>query len=405
MESEMPENCDETIDNTNDSSNLEFGKKRRGKGAVYDFCTAITYSDFLKNFNVKLNNKGLVQMFECQKNIFKYRFKRNLKEGTKFYYQCSPWKETCLVSSYITIKNDHVSIFIEDEPHDHSTKNERGISEETKKAINKLYDVGVRAPKAILRSLDKQGFNCPMKSQLQNYLVRLRKDRMSLKNDDISKDCNQGSLDVFKKDFYVDLPLYTASYQWISTIKTENIIKMRHDNKIYHLTSMTMEKALAREKVIEYGTISGDLLEKNLIENCHLPKITKTYLDKSNWQNSKCNCRYFLENYICVHIIGLAFKYRLVDIPESARCMEAEIQVERLEKTKASFFFDKSSSSADDSDSEVLSNGSIKEIESISNGDLILENINRFKRSISAMESNDHELENPRKRGRPKKKI
>jgi hypothetical protein len=36
-------------------------------------------------------------------------------------------------------------------------------------------------------------------------------------------------------------------------------------------------------------------------------------------KKSSCNCKSFLKNYICHHIIGLAYRYKLLEIPDNAK--------------------------------------------------------------------------------------
>lgn len=321
MSSDLSSKSNVYINDKNDTFNNQLSAKRRGKGAVYDFYAVIPFRDFMKNFDAKINCKGLVQVFRFDQNIYKYKFKRQLKEDMKFYYQCSPLNESCPVSSYLTIKNDNVSIFIENESHEHSGKNERGISDEVKIAINKLYYLGVKSPKTILRSLEKQGLSCPSKHQLQNYLVRLRKSNIDSKEDsvDASEELSQSQSEIhlFQRDFYVDLSLYSASYEWISTIKNENIIEMKHEDKIYFYTSMLIEKPLTKENAIEFVNANDQFCCHAI--NGQFSKIAITYLDQSKWQNSTCNCGFFYKQFICHHIIGLAYKYKLIEIPYNAK--------------------------------------------------------------------------------------
>jgi hypothetical protein len=41
--------------------------------------------------------------------------------------------------------------------------------------------------------------------------------------------------------------------------------------------------------------------------------------NRVNWKNSSCSCKSFFKNYICHHIVGLAYRYKLIVIPENAK--------------------------------------------------------------------------------------
>jgi hypothetical protein len=51
--------------------------------------------------------------------------------------------------------------------------------------------------------------------------------------------------------------------------------------------------------------------------------VKRVDLNRECWSKSKCSCTWFLKNYYCYHIMAVAVRERLLQIP--LRCMTAEI--------------------------------------------------------------------------------
>lgn len=45
----------------------------------------------------------------------------------------------------------------------------------------------------------------------------------------------------------------------------------------------------------------------------------QVHLDKENWKKSTCNCAQFQKNYICKHIVLLAIRFNLCNIPPQVK--------------------------------------------------------------------------------------
>lgn len=43
--------------------------------------------------------------------------------------------------------------------------------------------------------------------------------------------------------------------------------------------------------------------------------LSKVFLDRKNWSNSRCSCIFFFKNYYCFHIIALAVNQKLLTMP------------------------------------------------------------------------------------------
>ena len=59
-------------------------------------------------------------------------------------------------------------------------------------------------------------------------------------------------------------------------------------------------------------------------------------LSRENWLDSKCNCPYFLKNYVCEHIIALSVNEELVEIPLRYKNVQLTKKKKRGAKPKAS---------------------------------------------------------------------
>ena len=110
--------------------------------------------------------------------FFTFKYKRSSKSGLKFFYSCSPENASCSSSAYLLIKKDTISVFFCDVEHTHVPKASRGISKVVKDAIEKFFDVGVTAPKANLRALEKEGYEKPSITQLNTFLTGLRQKKL-----------------------------------------------------------------------------------------------------------------------------------------------------------------------------------------------------------------------------------
>ncbi|RNA33099.1 hypothetical protein BpHYR1_011578 [Brachionus plicatilis] len=69
--------------------------------------------------------------------------------------------------------------------------------------------------------------------------------------------------------------------------------------------------------------------------------INETNLCSDDWKQSKCNCREFAKHYICIHVLGLAYRYKLCIIPEEAKTISISQKRKRgrPKKQKAALFY------------------------------------------------------------------
>jgi hypothetical protein len=76
------------------------------------------------------------------------------------------------------------------------------------------------------------------------------------------------------------MPLYTASYQWTSNIKSEHIIKSKYKNKSYYFTNVNIFKKLTKADIQKHVETKEKLNWQNFNEYCESKKIIQTYFNK-----------------------------------------------------------------------------------------------------------------------------
>ena len=57
--------------------------------------------------------------------------------------------------------------------------------------------------------------------------------------------------------------------------------------------------------------------------------------DKKDWRNGRCSCRNFMKEYICKHLVGLAIRLKLVNVPPEARDVAIGSKTKRGRPKKA----------------------------------------------------------------------
>ena len=115
------------------------------------------------------------------KTTWSCNYTNNTNEGKKIYFRCNQAKkreEQCPAGLYLLIKHDseEVALFKTRESHQHSMMNSKSLSDQAKKEIEKLFDLNLK-PKRMLEMLRDKGIMLKNKTQLNNYLVKLRHNK------------------------------------------------------------------------------------------------------------------------------------------------------------------------------------------------------------------------------------
>jgi hypothetical protein len=100
-------------------------------------------------------------------------------EGKLVYYRCNKVErrgKQCPAAIYLLYhsENDCVTMFETGSDHSHDESKLAGINGESRLLIDELFKLKVK-PKRILETLEEKGLPVPLKKQLSNYLVSLRK--------------------------------------------------------------------------------------------------------------------------------------------------------------------------------------------------------------------------------------
>ena len=89
--------------------------------------------------------------------------------------------------------------------------------------------------------------------------------------------------------------------------------------KTFYLTSVSLDHPIDKEKAVQYLRFKESLSWTSFDEYKSCCNILQIFVDKNNWKLSCCTCRNFQKNYMCLHIIGIAYRFKLVDLPNQAK--------------------------------------------------------------------------------------
>ena len=160
----------------------------------------------------KGKNWAFIQKFETAKEAFDYVDKEkcwrkshsyDANDGERRYYQCSVWKCEAGIHVYLSAYSSEINTVFKATEHDHSqAKAKRGIPDQTKEEIERLFTSGVKMPTDIHKALVENGeLPLPTKIQLNNFLVVL-KDKLFGKDDNT---ISSGQIEIWAEK-YKDVP-------------------------------------------------------------------------------------------------------------------------------------------------------------------------------------------------------
>ncbi|KAG4068613.1 hypothetical protein HA402_004954 [Bradysia odoriphaga] len=142
------------------------------------------------------------------------------------------------------------------------------------------------------------------------------RDRVPLKQflNDMLKMVNDWSCEyiqdkVFMAEQTVDLPVWTKTYQWVKSAK--RVLTIRNDNLYVFKVPAT-----GFDSVVEF-----DLGQCTSLDD--FKKLAFAYytveMPGNNWKKGTCTCPAFCKKFICKHLVGMAVRYKLVEVPLSAK--------------------------------------------------------------------------------------
>lgn len=152
---------DTSLKRTNE---IEVPKKRQRTYIYYD--TIKTFEDL-----------GEAKRYIKDQKMWHFKGISNSYEGTKQLYTCkTSTKCPARICIWLPATNLDVILQATKDDHDHEIAKPYGIAPKTKDVIKQLISNGITKPKLIQRSLRDQEIECPETSQLNNYLVKLRRE-------------------------------------------------------------------------------------------------------------------------------------------------------------------------------------------------------------------------------------
>jgi len=111
-------------------------------------------------------------------NQFRINTRSRTSDGEKLYYRCKNSNE-CSSAVFLLLHCDNasVSLFANNEPHNHEDRKDFGLDPQLKLIIADHFSKGISKPNQILKVLRNEGHGEIEKSKLVNFLARLKKQK------------------------------------------------------------------------------------------------------------------------------------------------------------------------------------------------------------------------------------
>lgn len=130
-----------------------------------------------------------------------------------------------------------------------------------------------------------------------------------------SKDYENGN-----RTFYVVKPIeleqWTKGYQWAKTNVTVSKKSLSTLDRYYCPAGeekTVTDDAIADVSEMRYNTFQQFQKRAFKVWIVDLPK------EKENWALGRCTCPAYLKKYLCKHVIGLAIRLKVAEIPPAAK--------------------------------------------------------------------------------------
>ena len=137
----------------------------------------------------------------------------------------------------------------------------------------------------------------------------------------IKRDPNTINGKIWATEVVIGLKDFTDAHQWL-LLKKDIVTKTMLDRKFYFtpaLSRIDLSKAEVNEHVGSRMSRSWATFEEFVLAENSIWCID---INTDNWMASQCNCPKFFKFYKCKHIIGIASRLKLCDIPMQAKTIE-----------------------------------------------------------------------------------
>lgn len=168
--------------------------------------------------------------------------------------------------------------------------------------------------------------NVPSTNNAQEATHKAIKDRQTIRNRfDLGKfrevlfhmvktysiEYSSGIRELHQKPL-IDLPTWTAAYNWAKTNAQIKINKNR--DFITHEIPLSASDTEIDENLTWQ---SFDNFRRNYFAKC--TTTFPTPFNRSNWEKGYCDCADFFKKYMCLHVVGIALRMKFVDAPPEAK--------------------------------------------------------------------------------------
>ncbi|CAF1449502.1 unnamed protein product [Adineta ricciae] len=128
------------------------------------------------------------------------------------------------------------------------------------------------------------------------------------------RDPSSVNVKVFAMEPTISLQLWTSSYQWAQS-KKEVTCLSHGSTKKYYIPARDIQ-SITRSDINKYNKKQWTTF--NQFKKSYDMWCMELEND-THWKTSKCNCPYFLKNYICKHVVGMAIRLKYCKPPASAK--------------------------------------------------------------------------------------
>lgn len=139
----------------------------------------------------------------------------------------------------------------------------------------------------------------------------------------------------------LNLPLMTNGYHFM---KQNRVILLRKSgNTIFYYVNSTGFESVSDKCINSYVSYHKrfNWATFNQYVKC-VSSLWCITFDEENWRNSSCTCPYYLKNFLCKHVVGIAMRLKFCDIPTYVKNIQLGQKRKRgrPSKVKASLIFE-----------------------------------------------------------------
>jgi hypothetical protein len=111
----------------------------------------------------------------------------------------------------------------------------------------------------------------------------------------------------FSTEAVISFELWTKSYEWAKQNRDIIGVNDKDNKKIFYYISCNDDEKVDEHQISKYNSCNFDSFSqfKDYFKICKIE--ASNFL---SWKTSKCNCRNYLKNYICKHVVGIGIRLK-----------------------------------------------------------------------------------------------